>query len=250
MGVICNYLKTTTLILILSIFVIFLNCKKKTLSEIKNDNEYYEFSIEKSPNAEFSIYHYCRSGGFAFSNDICNTYLLKSSQNYKENNGFKIDGKIEKWISNDTLLISRFMENESITKDTLTKITYEKYENLNIKIKNHNQINSGVRFEYYFDQFEIKDNKITFKNVVKEFGPELSSYTFDLGGISASKKDGKLNRFVLSKVEKSMTFKVLQSNGKYKENLAEIKIVEFNFIPKNKIEYEKISNLNQIFVEL
>ena len=130
--VICNYLKTTTLILILSIFVIFLNCKKKTLSEIKNDNEYYEFSIEKSPNAEFSIYHYCRSGGFAFSNDICNTYLLKSSQNYKENNGFKIDGKIEKWISNDTLLISRFMENESITKDTLTKITYEKYENLNI----------------------------------------------------------------------------------------------------------------------
>ena len=100
------------------------------------------------------------------------------------------------------------------------------------------------------EPFEIKDNKITFKNVVKEFGPELSSYTFDLGGISASKKDGKLNRFVLSKVEKSMTFKVLQSNGKYKENLAEIKIVEFNFIPKNKIEYEKISNLNQIFVEL
>ena len=63
------------------------------------------------------------------------TKIFEKDEKFDINKGFRIEGNIDEWISNDTLTINRFDNKVTQPKDTLTKISYEKFGNLVLKIK-------------------------------------------------------------------------------------------------------------------
>ncbi|WP_129536335.1 hypothetical protein [Chryseobacterium sp. 3008163] len=118
--------------------------------------------MQISPNGKYEIYSFCQSGTFAFNNDICGTIVLEKGKPFSENKGYKINGDIKSW-KDDTLLINRFDHSLDQPKDTITRISFEKFKDLNLKIYNYGAINSGGMKEYSFEYFNLDEREICLK---------------------------------------------------------------------------------------
>lgn len=243
-------MKNVPLILILFFFVFNCKQKQKSLEEIKKEKEYYSFKKQISLDDKYEIISYCRYGYFAFSSDIWGTIIIKKGETFSEKNGYKINGHIKSW-KNDTLQINRFDNSLNQPKDTIAKISYEKFENLTLKIFSYGTINASGKKEYKFDDYKVDKNQICFKNIQRILGEPIDkNKCFDLGNVEIINTKDSLTAIVIEDLRKSMDFKYTNSDGSITENLPEINIVDLYFIPSKKMSSLKTDNLKGIFYNI
>ncbi|WP_090078298.1 hypothetical protein [Halpernia frigidisoli] len=229
--------------------LIIIGCKEKPLSEIKKENEYYLFKKQISPNEKFDIFKYCRNGTFAFSGDICGTFIREKGESFSENNNYKIEGNIKFW-ENDTLSINRFDSSLNQPRDTTGKISYEKFKDLTLKIYTYGSINSSGIKKYSFDNFKITKKQLCFENIKSIMGEPLKDNCFDLGNIEIINSTNGLKEIIIERISKSMDFKYRNSDGTITENLPEIKVLDLHLIPTKKIKIMNIEKLKGVFIDV
>ena len=227
----------------LILFLLLTSCNPFEITE----KDITDLQVQISPNGEYKIYKYTIGMG-AMGDDIQLTKIFEKDEEFDINEGFNINGDIEKWTSNDTLTINRFKNEASQPKDTLTKISFEKFGNLVLKIQNHSSINSGIINEYKFENFKIDNNKITFYGIQKILGEDIGSIkSINLGNINYFHNKDSLVSINTSVIYKTMNFKYYNGDGSFSENLPEIGIKELRFIPKKKISILKLKEVKGIF---
>lgn len=237
------------LILIFSTFLL-ITCKEKSLHEIKEENQYYKFQKQTSPNDKYEIYSYCKFGTFAFSSDICGTILIKKGEIFSENKGYKLNGHINSW-KNDTLIINRFDNSLNQPKDTIRKVSYEKYDDLNIKIFNYGSINSSGMKEYRFNNFKLNNNAICLENIERILGEDLGkSKCFPLGSFEIINTKDSLKEVIVYHTETSMDFTYHNPDGTFTKNLPEIETLELHFIPSKKTKPINTEKSKGIFIDI
>ena len=101
----------------LILFLLLTSCNPFEITE----KDITDLQVQISPNGEYKIYKYTTGMG-AIGDDIQLTKIFEKDEEFDINEGFNINGDIEKWTSNDTLTINRFKNEASQPKDTLTKI--------------------------------------------------------------------------------------------------------------------------------
>lgn len=203
--------------------------------------------IQISPDSKYAIYNYCIGMG-AMGDDICKTKIFEKNQEFNLEDGYDINGQIGEWISNDTLSVYRFDNNLSQPKDTLTKISYEKFKDLTLKIKKHGAINSSILNDYKFKDFKIVNNKIIFNEIEHEFDSDLNkTVQYNLGNITFVEENDSLKSINIYTVTKSMNFTYHNSDGTFTDNLPEIGAKIIRFIPKNKLLIKNIKNTKGVF---
>ena len=230
-------------------FFLLIGCKDKVLSEIKKENEYYLFKKQISPNEKFEIFKYCRNGTFAFSGDICGTLIKEKGESFSEKNNYKIEGNINSW-KNDTLSINRFDSSQNQPRDTIGKISYEKFKDLTLKIYTFGPINSSGIKKYGFDNFKINKKQLCFENIKSIMGEPLKDSCFELGNIEVINSTNGLKEIIIERISKSMDFKYRNSDGTTTENLPEIKVLDLHFIPAKEIKMIKTEQLKGVFSDI
>ena len=209
-----------------------------------------DLEIQTSPNGNYKIYNYTIGMG-AMGDDFTITKIFEKDEKFDINKGFRIEGNIDEWISNDTLTINRFDNKVTQPKDTLTKISYEKFGNLVLKIKNHGAVNSSKINEYNFEDFKIDNKKITFYGIQRVIGDDIGNIkSFKLGNINYFYNKDSLVSINTSVIYKTMNFIYHNDNGTFSENLPEIGIKNIRFIPKKKISILKLKKTKGIFHSL
>ena len=216
-------------------------------------SDYYYVLEQETPNKKYKIYNYCRSGMMAFSSDIFGTQLQKGNTKFKERSGIEINGRISKWISNDTLEIFRFKSNADLKrpKDTLSKITYEKAYDLTLKVLNYDRITGGGMNEYFFDEFKIDSKKIEFYGIERELGPILGdSLEYSLGNIEIVSKQDTVAEICVEKIKTGMNGQYRNTDGSVTENLPQIMTKSIRFYPTKRILASDLKNKVGIFYSI
>ena len=238
-------LKILYLIIVFSI----ISCKKKTIDEYKK--ELCQFEIQNVKKYNYKIYNICINSDFAFTNERYKTLIFNKNEEFDINGGFDIDGNIGEWISEDTLTIYRFDNKSEQPKDTIVRISYEKFRDLNLKILNYGASNSWVSYEYSFDYLEIKNNKINFYNINRIGGPELEkNISLNFGNLKIETNSDTITKIINERVETNMDFTYNNQDGTYTENLPEIKKITINYYPKKTIKFKNIKNTDKIFIDV
>lgn len=225
-------------------FLLFLiSCNPFKISEKDITN----IEVQTSLNDKYKIYNYTIGMG-AMGDDFSVTKIFEKDEDFDLDEGFTIDGNIGEWISKDTLTINRFTPSQNNSKDTLTKISYEKYEDLVLKVKSHSTINSGKINEYIFKNLKINKNKITFYGIEKVLGSDIGTVkSFNLGNINFHKAKDSLASINIEIIYKTMNFTYYNNDGSIAEDQPEIGVKSLKFIPKRKILYSKLKNVKGVF---
>ena len=227
-----------------------INCKDKSLREIKEENNYYSFKKQTSPNGKYEIYNYCQSGTFAFSSDICRSIILGYEESFSKNSGYNINGRINCW-KNDTLIINRFDSSSNQPKDTITRITFEKYKDLTLKILNYGSVNSSGMKEYSFENANLNDKRICLNNIEQIMGEDIGNKKcFDIGNFDIVNTKDSLKEIVVEKVVKSMNFTMTNPDGTYTRNLPEISVLNLHFKSRHKIKPIDTKKMRGIFNDI
>lgn len=233
--------------------IIFYSCSEEKKKEYKVEDYHYVLQ-QKCPNSKYNIYGYRRTvGNTAFSYDVYNVEIQKSEKPFKEQNGFKINGKISKWISNDTLEIFRFKSNTDSKqpKDTLSKITYEKVYDLTLKVVNYDRITGGGMNEYFFDEFKIDSKKIQFYGIERILGPILgNTIEYSLGNIEVVSKQDTIVKICVERIKTGMNGQYQNSDGSVTENIPQIMTKSIRFYPTKKILTSDLKNKVWIFYKI
>ena len=219
------------------------------LSDTKQtDYEYYEFISQKSLDGKYEIYKYCRTGMMAFSSDICGLQIQKAGTEFKENRGIRINGHLIKWISKDTLEVTRLKLGHR-PKDTIARITYEKAYDLTLKVLNYNGNSGGNLRELYFDGLKIENEKMIFTNIrVKKDKPYKTAMTVNLGDLQIENKNDTIIKFIFEDLALSMNGTYKHSEDSTEINLPRIRRVTTYFHPTDIIKISELSNLNGIYI--
>jgi len=226
-------MKNITLLIIILFLV---SCKDKSLSEIKKENNYSTFKKQTSPNGKYEIYSFCQLGTFAFSSDFCGTTIIEKGEPFSENKGYKINGRINSW-RNDTLIINRFDNTLNQPKDTITRISFEKYKDLNLKIFNYGAMNSSGMKKYSFNDLNLNEKGICLKNIERIMGEDIGEYKcFAFGSFEIINSKDSLKEIIVETINKSMNFTFTNPDGTYSRNLPEISILNLHFKPTKKMK--------------
>lgn len=234
------------------ICILATSCFPDFKQDIK-DSDYYYILEQETPNKKYKIYNYCRSGMMAFSGDICGIQIQKSDTKFEERSGIQINGRISKWISNDTLEIFRFKSNADLKlpKDTLSVITYEKAYNLTLKVLNYDKITGGGMNEYFFDEIKIDSKKIELYGIKRELGPIIGdSIEYALGNIEIISKQDTITEICVKRIKTGMNGQYRNHDGSVTENLPEIMTKSIRFYPTKRILTSELKNKVGIFYNI
>ena len=225
-------------------FLLFLiSCNPFKISEKDITN----IEVQTSLNDKYKIYNYTIGMG-AMGDDFSVTKIFEKDEDFDLDEGFIIDGYIGEWISKDTLIINRFIPSQNNSKDTLTKISYEKFKDLVLKIKSHSTKNSGIINEYIFENLKINKNKITFYGIETVSGSDIGSVkSFNLGNINFYKAKDSLASINIDIIYKTMNFTYYNNDKSIAKDQPEIGIKSLKFTPKRKILYSKLKNVKGVF---
>ena len=238
----------------LGILILFFasSCLPSLKQEVKLSD--YDYLIkQKSPNGDYVIFNYCRSGMMAFSSDICGTQIKKMSTQFKERNGVELNGRISKWINKDTLEIYRFKSNADLKrpKDTLSTITYENAYDLTLKVINYDRITGGGMNEYFFDEIEIDAKKVTLTGIKRKLGPILKdTIEFSLGNIKIETKQDTISEVIIGRVKTGMNGQYRNSDDSVTENLPQIMTKAIYFYPTKKLLTTDFENKIGIYYDI
>ncbi len=220
------------------------------LSDTKQtDYDYYEFLSQKSLDGKYEIYKYCRTGMMAFNSDICGLQIQKAGTEFKENRGIKIDGQLIKWISKDTLEVSR-LELGHRPKDTIAKVTYKMAYDLTLKVLNYSGNSGGSLEEFYFDDLVWTNDKLTFKNIQVKTGKTYQKVMeVNLGDLLIETKNDTVSKLIYEKLAFSMNGTYKHSEDSTEINLPKIRRVTTYFHPTKIIKLSEVKNWNGIYHE-
>lgn len=236
-------------ILFLFIILSIISCKRKSIEEYKK--ELCQFEVQNVKKHNYKIYKICINSDFAFTNERYKTLIFNKNEEFDLNGGFEIDGDIGEWISEDTLTIYRFVNKFEKPQDTIVRINYEKYGDLNFKVLNYGACNSGSLNEYSFEKLKIENNKIHFYNLHRILGPELeNNVILNLGNFKIETDSDTITKIINEKVETNMNFTYHNKDGTYTNNLPEVKIITTYYYPKRTMKFESIKNKEKIFIDI
>jgi len=221
-----------------------------TLVSCSNDTKrsYAYIYEQKSPNEEYSIFHFQRFGMMAFGSDVVGTRIMQKGEKFSERKGKFLNGDVKQWISEDTLEIYRFknMDKYINPKDTFQKVLFEKIYNLTLRVIENDAINSFTSEEWYFDSLSISSRKITFfglKNKRDESSFE-ESRSFELGNF-------KINHSYIKHyyIRKSMDATYLNKDGTRTIGLPKIEKVQVYFYPTKFIQFENFESETGFYLQ-
>ncbi|MES2545008.1 MAG: hypothetical protein V4548_08995 [Bacteroidota bacterium] len=231
------------------LFISSISCKNKTIEEYKK--ELCKFELENVKKYNCKIYNICINSDYAFTDEIYKTLIFTDDEEFDINGGYEVNGNIGEWISEDTLTIYRFDNKEERPKDTIIRISYEKFGNINFKIMNYGATNSGCLNEYSFENYKIKNNKIYFYNIDRILGPILeSNITLNLGNLKIETNSDTITKIINERVETNMDLTYHNPDGTYTENLPQIKIITTYYYPKNTIKLAHKKVMDRIFTDI
>lgn len=126
--------------------------------------QYYTFKKQITPSGKYVIYEYARNGEMSFGSSILGTRVFKIDEKFSEDKGISINGGIQEWISDDTLLLTRNLNTPYNLKDTLPiDISYQKVGDFLVKNLTYNYYSSGSSIEFVFDSVYTTNDSIFIK---------------------------------------------------------------------------------------
>ena len=216
---------------------------------VPNENElkYNEFAIQKSPNGNYNIIKYRRSGAMAFSSDIIGTELFEVNKEFKEGKGRRINGIVSEWISNDTLLVYNFNTNLDQPKDTFPiKTQIDKFNDLVIKTEYYRP-NSWGGNTYSFDSIWTNNHGVSIK--FKYTDTKFNVRTYPYGAVTITSKDKIIESVeAFAGIRKSMNFVYKNPDGTFSTNLPGIGLTTNNYKPIRKIDIRELEK-SKIFYQ-
>ncbi len=227
------------LLIILFFSSCFPNLEKKEIN-------YDYFLTQKSLDGKYIIYNYYRPGMMAFSGDISGTQIQKIGEQFSERSGIELNGEILSYIGIDTLLVYRKKLGRQPT-DTIAKIKYEKVYDLTLKILDYDGHNGGISRELYFNELEVSNEKIIFKEVSSRTGKEFDDIEMDLGSVILEFHSDTISKVSYKKLKMSMNGRFKNEDGTFNENLPSVKKETTSLIPKSKFYKMKFKDLNGIY---
>ncbi|AWI26880.1 hypothetical protein [Flavobacterium pallidum] len=234
-------------ILFFLFIIIIAGCGRKTIEK----KDLCQFELQRVKKYNYKIYRICINSDFAFTEEIFKTLIFKNGEKFDANGGYELNGNIGEWISEDTLTIYRFDNKFEQPQDTIAKISFEKYGNLNFKIFNYGAINSSSLNEYTFESFELRNNKLHLHGIKRIAGPEMDTNIFlNLGNLKIQTKSDTITKLSYDRIETSMDFTYHNPDGSFTDNLPEIKILTTDFYPKKKTKLSSKNNLDRIFIDI
>jgi hypothetical protein len=211
----------------------------------------YENEKQLSPDGKYCIYRHDIGYVLMSGKEFEGTRLLKESDDRNKNKGFDLKALIGSWESKDTLQVYRFDESLDKYKDTICRISFEKYYDLVVKVKTYHSLNSSGYEEYNFKNFKLLKDKIVIEEIEKVFYKNLiKTMSFPLGGIEFNTKNGELESIMVSVVKTKLDYEKEMEPNKYsKEKRASIEYINLYFYPKKSIKIDT-TNLKGIFLNI
>ncbi|RZJ65094.1 MAG: hypothetical protein EOO50_15065 [Flavobacterium sp.] len=201
------------------------------------DCEFCALDVQRIDNGKFRIYEYCLASEFAFTGESYGTLILRKDEKFDIDSGYEVNGSLLEWISKDTLSICRFGGNTDQPRDTIAKITYEKLDDLTIKVFQYSGCNAAKVSEYSFDKITRDRNELTFHDVQNEYNAqELGTMRFKLGNIKFDSNADTLTLVSLTRIETGMDFTYHNPDGSYDKNLPRVEVTTVKLYPRKRID--------------
>lgn len=226
----------------------------------------YENEKQLSLDGKYNIYRH--DIGYLLMSDekFEGTRLLEKNEDRNKNKGFDLRGLIDSWKSHDTLQVYRFDKALDKYKDTICRISFEKYYDLVVKVKTYHSLDEYGYREFNFKNLKLLKDMIVIEGIdyaltsIREerlsevFGENLpknaSSRSFPLGGVKFKIKDGKIVNIMVSIVKTRFDYEKEMEPGKYsKEKRASIEYMNVYFYPKKSIKIDT-TNLRGVFLDI
>jgi len=183
----------------------------------------------------------------AFSSDIVGTEVFQKNEPFAEGKGTLIDGLINKWIGDDTLLVYNFKSELPQPRDTLPiKIECKTVGDFTVKTVYYKSNSSGS-YRLNFDSVFTTRDSIFVRTLSGKKNKVFKS--FPLGGTTFQVEDDTITHIEIEGgLDKSMDFIYKNENGTYTTGLPHIGIVTYDLSPTKKISAQSIDQ-KKIFWE-
>lgn len=213
----------------------------------------YENEKQLSLDGKYRIYRH-DIGYVLMSNEkFEGTRLLKENEDRNKKEGFDLRGLIGSWESNDTLQVYRFDKTLDKYKDTICRISFEKYYDLVVKVKTYHSLDSYGYEEYKFNNYKLLKDRIVINGIEKVFGKNSQNkktVSFPLGGVEFNEKDGEIKSIMVSIVKTRYDYEREMEPSKYsKEKRASIEYTNLYFYPKKSIKIDT-TNFRGVFLDM
>jgi hypothetical protein len=214
----------------------------------------YENDKQLSLDGKYCIYRH--DIGYVLMSDekFEGTRLLKENEDRNKDKGFDLRALVGSWESKDTLQVYRFDKSLDQYKDTICRVSFEKYYDLVAKVKTYHSLDSFGYEEYKFDHYKLLEDKIVIVGTEKVFEENSqktkNTMNFPLGGIKFNIKDGKIENIMVSCVTPKFDYEKEMEPDKYSnEKKASIEYLNLYFYPKKSIKIDT-SNLRGVFLDI